>query len=279
MSQLSTPRPIFLKLGGSLITDKRQTEAIREDVLQRLAAEIAAVWRARPVPLVIGHGSGSFGHIHAKEHGTRDGVQTAAQWLGFARTGDAAARLNRAVVAALLEAGLPAWTIQPGALLRGRDGVVVQGMVDTIAGALQRGLVPVLHGDVILDDLRGGTIASTEEIFEWFLPTLRPTRIVLAGEVDGIFTKDPLRHPDATRLPTITPSTLATLAADLGGSHGVDVTGGMIAKVKQAVRMVQALSDVSVIICSGLETGHLVHVLEDADTARMIGTRIVMDGI
>ncbi|MEZ4718850.1 MAG: hypothetical protein R2851_22555 [Caldilineaceae bacterium] len=36
---------IFLKLGGSLITDKRAPETPRLDVIHRLAAEIAA---ARP---------------------------------------------------------------------------------------------------------------------------------------------------------------------------------------------------------------------------------------
>ena len=55
---------IFLKLGGSLLTDKTGTEALRADTLQRLAAEIAAARAADPqLRLVLGHGSGSFGHV------------------------------------------------------------------------------------------------------------------------------------------------------------------------------------------------------------------------
>lgn len=270
----NTFRPIFLKLGGSLITDKQQTETVREAVLARLAMEIALLRRQHPtLPLLIGHGSGSFGHVHAKRYGTRDGVRTAVEWQGFALTADAAARLNRAVVGALLRVGIPAWSIQPGALLRTADGAIDRGLADNICTALAAGLVPVLFGDVVLDDIRGGTIASTEEIFEWLLPILRPRRVVLAGEVDGIYTSDPFLHPDAERISTINPESVAAIAQGLGGSHGVDVTGGMAAKVAQAIRMVQAIPGMEVVICSGLQAEHVPQaILGESQTA---GTLIV----
>jgi isopentenyl phosphate kinase len=274
--QVGDERPIFLKLGGSLITDKRQSEAVRTDVLARLAAEIAESRRGNPsVPLVIGHGSGSFGHLHARRYGTRAGVQSAAEWLGFALTGDAAARLNRAVLTALLQAGVPAWSIQPGAIIRAADGTIARGMVDNVTGALARGLVPVLFGDVVLDDQRGGTIASTEEIFAWLLPLLQPQRVILAGEVDGIYSADPLVEPTAKRIPLLTPATLAAIHHGLGGSHGVDVTGGMIAKVEQALAMVEAVPQLDVIICSGLLAGQIAAALHGGESC--IGTRITRD--
>ena len=53
----------FLKLGGSLITDKSRPQTARLDVLERLASEIAQAYHKHPdLSLVIGHGSGSFGH-------------------------------------------------------------------------------------------------------------------------------------------------------------------------------------------------------------------------
>ena len=61
------PELIFLKLGGSLLTDKTRPQALRPDVLGRLAGEIAAALAARPALwLLIGHGSGSFGHVAAR---------------------------------------------------------------------------------------------------------------------------------------------------------------------------------------------------------------------
>ena len=72
---------IFLKLGGSLITDKTQVETVRADVLTRLAAEIAQARRENTaLRLVLGHGSGSFGHVAAARRGTRQGVADAEDW-------------------------------------------------------------------------------------------------------------------------------------------------------------------------------------------------------
>lgn len=271
MTLTSDGRLVFVKLGGSLITDKRAAETARPEIVRQVAGEIAqALARDPGLRLVVGHGSGSFGHVFGQRYGTRAGAHSPDQWYGFAATADAAARLNRIVTAALLAAGVPAWSIQPGVALRCRDGRVEQGPEETVALALAHGLVPVVFGDVALDSVRGGTIASTEEIFEPLVAHLRPQRLVLAGEVDGIYSADPLLFPDAQRIPTITPQTLASLAQGLGGSHGVDVTGGMRAKVQQAVSMVQANRELEIIICSGLQPGSLAAAL----AGEPAGTRI-----
>ena len=265
--------PILLKLGGSLITDKRTPESARLAVIEQLAAELAAVRQQQPnLRLVIGHGSGSFGHLYGRRYGTRAGVTNAEGWLGYALTGDAAARLNRIVTGALLAAAIPAWSIQPGALIRCVDGRIDRGPVENITQALANGLVPVIFGDVALDDGRGGTIASTEEIFAWLLPQLGPRRVVLAGEVDGIYSADPLVDPAATLISAITPTTLAAVQGGLGGSHGVDVTGGMVAKVAESMAMVNAVPGLEVIICSGLVPGNLSRALSETGTG--VGTRI-----
>ena len=74
----------FIKLGGSLITDKTRPYTPRLDVLQLLAYEILDAQRATPgLPIVLGHGSGSFGHTAAKKHGTRQGVASPEGWQGF----------------------------------------------------------------------------------------------------------------------------------------------------------------------------------------------------
>jgi len=271
---------IFLKLGGSLITDKRRAETPRRDVLDRLALEIAVARHQNPsLQLVIGHGSGSFGHVTARKYGTRDGVHTPEDWLGFAATADAAARLNRIVTASLLAANLPVWSIQPGATLRCEDGRVVAGPDETVALALTRGLIPLVHGDVAMDSVRGGTIASTEEIFDWLARKLESSlslrRIVLAGEVDGVFTGDPLRFPNAQPIREITQASLASLTAGLGGSHGTDVTGGMAAKIDQALAMAQRQPGLDVIICGGLRPGNVAQALLGGE--KWPGTRIVAD--
>ena len=57
----------LLKLGGSLITDKANAKTPRRETLSRIALEIAAYRRYAGADgrLILGHGSGSFGHIPA----------------------------------------------------------------------------------------------------------------------------------------------------------------------------------------------------------------------
>jgi len=256
---------LYLKLGGSLITDKRTEESVRTDVLQRIAGEIAAARKANPLlSLVLGHGSGSFGHHAASKYGTRAGVKDATGWYGFGVTGDAAARLNRLVVAALLAEGVPVWSIQPGAILHCRDGIIAGGSQVVIQRAHDRSLVPVIYGDVVLDETRGGAIASTEEIFAWLAQALPPRRIVLAGEVDGVYTADPLRFAHAEQVRTIAPGDLEAIEAGITGSHGVDVTGGMFAKVRQSLELAQAHDRLEIVICSGLIEGNVYRALVES---------------
>jgi len=89
---------LFLKLGGSLITDKATPRALRAETLARLMDEIASARANHDVRLVLGHGSGSFGHVEGKRYGTRDGVRSEEGWRGFAEVQAAAALLNRHVI-------------------------------------------------------------------------------------------------------------------------------------------------------------------------------------
>ncbi len=263
---------VFLKLGGSLLTDKTRPQALRADVLARLADEIATALRQRPeLQLLLGHGSGSFGHVTAQEHGTRAGVYTPQQWRGYAEVARVAAELNRLVVDALWAAGVPALRIQPSASAYCHDGEL-RGLEERpIVVALAQGLAPVVHGDVALDTVRGGTIISTEQIFHYLAPRLRPQRVVLVGEVEGVLTADPATGP-AQLIAQITLDMLPDLA--LGGSRGVDVTGGMVAKVQEMLAVVEATPTLnSVQIISGLTSGLVRQVLIDPEL--QAGTRIV----
>jgi isopentenyl phosphate kinase len=266
------PDLIFLKLGGSLLTDKNRAATPRQDVLERLAAELAAVRAARPeMRLLVGHGSGSFGHVVGNRYGTRQGVRDAAGWCGFAETAAAAARLNRLVVDALLAAGVPVWPVQPSASARCHDGMLTKLDIYPLQQALEHGLVPLTYGDVALDDVRGGTIISTEEIFAFLSPRLHTARIVLLGVVDGVYSGDPLRDPAAHRWSRLTPADVEILGTTLGQSHGVDVTGGMLTKVRIMARLVQAMPGLVVQLASGEQPGSLRNLLlNPTDTAGTI---------
>jgi len=239
----------FLKLGGSLITDKSSHRTPRRELLARLMYEIVAARAAQPGHgLVLGHGSGSFGHFEARKYGTRQGVHTPEQWLGLAEVQSVAGELNRLVVDAARAAGLPVLNLPPSASAVCRDGVIKSLAVDPVEAALDHDLVPLVFGDVALDEVRGGTIVSTEDVFRYLAGSLRPERILLAGIEPGVLT----RWPDGEVIPAVTPE---IVLSGLGGSHYADVTGGMASTVAEMLALTQAVAGVSVRIFSGMAPG------------------------
>jgi len=260
---------VFLKLGGSLITDKAREATARLEVIERLAGEIREALEARPsLGLVLGHGSGSFGHFVGRRYGVREGVKGPEGWKGFAETAAAAARLNRIVTDALLAKGVPVFSLQPSASLLCRNGSIIRWAWEPVEMALREGLVPLIYGDVALDEERGTTIVSTEELFCYLAERMTPERILLAGEVDGVFTADPLQDPEAQLVPEITPSQVGGLATLLPGSYGPDVTGGMAQKVYLMLDLVRKMPGTTVLIMSGRVPGNVKRALLGSPLSR-----------
>lgn len=258
----------LLKLGGSLITDKRSVKAFRQDVMRRIAGEIARAENQRQQRLIIGHGSGSFGHVSASKYDTINGVHSPEQWRGFAEVARDASELSELVTAELWKAGLPVMRLQPSASLIARDGVPTRMDMAALSSAIEHGLIPVVHGDVAFDEVRGGTIVSTESLFTFFAAQLPVRSIVLAGEVPGVLDG----NGDVIR--RITPRSAADVALNLRGSSGTDVTGGMLTKVSDMLRLVIQHSEIRIHIVNGLEDDAIFRALSTDEAG---GTVICSD--
>jgi len=259
---------VFLKLGGSLITDKNQPYTLRPHKLEQLANEIAEAYRQNPaLQLILGHGAGSFAHTPAKIYGTRQGVHTPEQWRGFAEVWWQAARLNHYVMEALHKAGLPGVALPPSAGVTARDGQMSTWDLNPIKSALSAGLLPVIFGDVIFDTVRGGTIFSTEDLFDHLARNLRPKQILLAGIETGVWADYPYCHE---LLSEITPASYAQIRLSVSGSTATDVTGGMASKVQQSLNLVQEIPGLQVMIFSGEQAGNITKAL----AGETLGTRI-----
>ncbi len=255
---------LFLKLGGSAITDKTRESTARKDVIRRVAREIKQARDASQNPalsILIGHGSGSFGHFAAQ----KSGFGQRGNWRAYAETGAAATRLTRLVTDIFLAEGVPLVAMQPSASARCRDGELVELAVEPLRAALAHNLVPLVHGDVAFDETREMAILSTEMIFAYLAPVLMPARIVLAGIVDGVFTGDPLKESSARLIREITPTNFSQIESQLRGSHGYDVTGGMIAKVKSMVALVEREPAIRVQIISAIREELIEQVLTQGD--------------
>jgi isopentenyl phosphate kinase len=261
----------FLKLGGSLITDKNTPRAARKAVIARLAEEIHSACQGDPdLRLVLGHGSGSFGHVPAKKFGTRQGVHSPAGWRGFAEVWYEAAALNRLVIETLHAAGLPAISFPASAGVTANQGEVAAWNLIPLTAALAHGLLPVVYGDVVFDTARGGTILSTEDIFVYLARQLHPQRILLAGIEAGVWAD----YPACTRLiPQITPGNWEEIVHSLGGSAATDVTGGMASKVRTMLALAVELPGLAVLIFNGDHPGSLEKALRGESPGTLITSR------
>jgi isopentenyl phosphate kinase len=249
---------VFVKLGGSVITDKQRPSTACPEVIRCLAAEVKAALAARPgLRVLLGHGSGSFGHVPARKYHVRQGITPDGDWWGYAETGVAAARLNRVVADLFLEEGVPVWSAQPSASALCVDGQLVSLAIEPIRAAIEHGLVPLIYGDVAFDERQGCTITSTEELFFFLARQVTVHSIVMVGEVDGVYDRDPLVDPQAVQIPRITPAFFVQLRSQLGGSHAVDVTGGMLTKVEAMVSLVASGHVDRVHLVSGRRRGAL----------------------
>jgi isopentenyl phosphate kinase len=258
----------FLKLGGSLITDKTHPRTPRLDVLGRLADEIASALKGQPsLDLFLGHGAGSFGHVSAKQHGTRQGVKTPEQWNGFAEVWWDVATLNHLVLEALRSAGLPAISFPPSASVTAEDGKITRWDLEPLRAALRAGLLPVIHGDVIFDVQRGGTILSTEDLLLHLARLMQPQRLLLAGIEPGVWADFQTR---SRIIPEITMTNISEIAPELGESAAIDVTGGMETKVEQCLDLAQDIPQIEIVIFSGDEPGVLLEVLLGARMGTVI---------
>jgi isopentenyl phosphate kinase len=272
---------VFLKLGGSLITDKTRPYTPLLDMMDDLALQIATSLRSQPdLRLVIGHGAGSFGHVAASEYKTRDGFPRPSPlthrerdatednyWKGFAEVWYQASSLNRHVMEALHKAGLRTIALPPSGSVIASDGQVAVWETTPIRMALAAGIVPVIFGDVVFDEVRGGTILSTENLFAYLVKAMAPDRVLLAGLEDAVWEDIPAR---TRRIEQITPESFEEIKHGVGGSAAADVTGGMEAKVKEMLDLVQETPGLRVQIFSGTQPGNLVRAL----LGEILGTEI-----
>ena len=219
---------VVLKLGGSVITDKDSAETVDDDALDDVLDAVAAALDTDDGRLVVVHGGGSFGHVHAAEHGvsTTDGSHDAATVTAIH---GAMKRLNGEVVGRLQERAVPAVPVHPLSVAARDDARGLSLPADATAGLLAEGFVPVLHGDVVAHAGAGVTVLSGDEIVTSLADSLGADRVGLCSTVPGVLDETD-RVIDEIR-------SFETVASVLGGSESTDVSGGMAAKVQELLAL------------------------------------------
>jgi isopentenyl phosphate kinase len=217
---------------------------VRSDTISRLAAEIHDARRHARTRLVLGHGGGSFPHTPAREYSIQRGILSTDSYRGIVLVQDAAAKLNRIVVSAMLDVGENAMSVQPSGAAISENSKIVHWDLSVIKKLLEYDLIPVVYGDVGIDLRQGCCILSTEEIFRYLAMGLPVERVLIGSNVDGLYDKDPSVFSDAKQIPSITAENASRVCSLIGKSPGIDVTGGMRSKIGTLLDIVRLKNEI-----------------------------------
>lgn len=236
---------ILIKLGGSVITDKSKPFTSRTANIDRLIREIKKNYISKNNDLIIAHGAGSFGHVPASKYQTAKGNFGKDSVLGLCLTADAAIKLNRIVIERFLKQKLNVISFAPLSFTYNS-----KININNIKKALQIGAIAVTYGDVIMDDKQGFHINSGEMTLDNIATALyknyKKVTVVYYTDTDGVY------DGNKKTIPLITPKNFKDIKKFLVGSSNTDVTGGMIHKVEESLKIASKLG-AEIIVTNGLK--------------------------
>jgi isopentenyl phosphate kinase len=241
---VSETRPIILKIGGSVITNKNGDLAAKTEVINRLAEEIA---KAKPNSLVIVHGGGSFGHPTAQKWELKEGYKEPAQKLGFAETHHVMTVLNGLVMDALVWHEVPAVSVAPSCGFLTENGRIKSSECTMVDRMMKMGFTPVLYGDATVDEKLGFTVLSGDQLVAYLALKFNACKIVMAVDTDGLYDADPKTEKSAKLYAHLTLKELCEMQGKLAKPTANDVTGGMFGKVSELIPAVEKGIPVSIV--------------------------------
>ncbi|MEM1578270.1 MAG: isopentenyl phosphate kinase [Archaeoglobaceae archaeon] len=150
-----------LKIGGSIITKKDGFEEINYAAMDEICSAISKNYKE----LILIHGAGSFGHPHVKKYGLESN-------LAIAKIHNACVRLNEVFCRRLIDFGVPALGLHP-----------MSCDFSKVALLLERGFLPVIHGDVNAEF----QIISGDDLAVEFAEKFKASSLGFATNVPGVF--------------------------------------------------------------------------------------------
>lgn len=248
-------RTVIIKLGGSVITDKRLAFKANYRSMHRIARELARV-RDR---LILLNGAGSFGHIPVKRSGLDKGFSR-TKTRSFAATKLQLLRLQKILASVLCSHRIPVVAFTSSSFMMARSGRLCRAELAPIREFLDLGLVPLFGGDLVPDLDQGWRVVSADQMASWIAPRVEASMIIYGTDVDGLYSSDPKIRRDAELIRTISCRDIRKVAASALRSRMPDVTAGMQGKLFEAEYA--AKRGVEVVIMNLRKPKNLLPILE-----------------
>ena len=257
--------PVVVKLGGSAITDKTKTSTPRLEVIHSAIDEIAS----HRGQLILLHGGGSFAHPLVSKAAIRNGFKQESQLASISDIELSLDQLTRIIGVGLVLQHRPFVPLSPMSFLTLREGHVSRSFLDPVTAALRLGLIPLIHGDLAFDEVRGCGIVSADRIASLLGEKIGISRVLFGADVDGLYNRNPKTASKAKLIDKVDRSNYSEVLKGLKPSSG-DVTGGMRGKALEALSL--AKHGCESYIFNLTKSGNLRSLLRGSSS---IGTRFV----
>ena len=227
---------VILKIGGSVITDKKHNrKIINKKRLERIIKEIAYAKNKNNFSLIIVHGAGSFGHKIVKSFDLKDGYKDRSQIKAISRLSLDLKKLNIEILKHLKKENIDSITFDQSSAWKMTNKRLHNCDLSIINKYLQLNLTPVLYGDVLIDDKLRFSILSGDQIIYYLAKKLYAKKVLIGTDLDGIFESDPKINKNARLIKKVDSNNIKDLS--LGQSLSTDVTDGMKGKVDELIRL------------------------------------------
>lgn len=237
----------LVKLGGSVITFKDRPLAANTAAIAGIAGALA-----KPeMPLIVVHGGGSFGH-HWSEKYDMHSKPRAYDPRGVSVVHESMVALNQIIVNSMLRAGSNPYAVPAPVYTAGHRPV--RAKLRQVLAMARSGIVPVTFGDMVHMGGRRYSILSGDALMAILAGALRPSRVIFATNVDGIY----LDMGTKELVPELVPRRGGRI--EFSGAGGPDVTGGMQRKVREAFKIASLGMDVMLV--NGLVPERIAQALE-----------------
>jgi isopentenyl phosphate kinase len=236
---------ILIKLGGSIITNKKKPLSPRRRTIENIAKNLKKISE----PLIIVHGGGSYGHywsvkydMHTKpmKYDTR----------GVSIVKNSMIDLNKIILDAFFKNRLSPYCLPPTDFMTGNKPISKK--VKEIEKIAKSGLIPITFGDALWYGQNKTYILSGDKIMTLLSKILKPKLSIFALNEDGLYSDlktKKLIYELKGEKPIISENTM-------------DVTGGMTRKVEEASKI--AKMGINVFFVNGNKPERIVKAIKNS---------------
>ena len=211
---------ILIKLGGSIITNKKKPLSARRKTIDNILKQIRKIKE----PIIIIHGGGSYGHYWSVKYNMH--TKPARYDLnGVSVVKNSMIELNKIILDAAVKNRLNPYCLPPTDFMKGDSSI--KSKILAINDIAKSGFLPITYGDALWYGQKKSYILSGDVIMTTLARILKPRLCMFVLNVDGVYSNmksKKLIYDFKKEKPVIT-------------TNKMDVTGGMTRKITEASKI------------------------------------------